>query len=77
MGIDYTYMDKLRYAYNWRDSTMEGIETDGNKRAYFTNLPAGDYRFLVKAQNSDGEWSPEVGIDITVKASPWLTGWLT
>ena len=75
VGIDYTYMDKLRYAYKLEGFDKEWIETDGNKRAYFTNLPAGDYRFLVKAQNSDGEWSPEVGIDITVKASPWLTGW--
>lgn len=75
VGIDYTYTDKLRYAYKLEGFDKEWIETDGNKRAYFTNLPAGDYRFLLKAQNGDGEWSPEIGIDITVKASPWLTGW--
>ena len=74
-GIDYTYTDKLRYAYKLEGFDQEWIETDGNKRAHFTNLPAGNYRFKVKAQNGDGEWSPEVGIDITVKASPWLTGW--
>lgn len=74
-GIDYIYTDKLRYAYKLEGFDKEWIETDGNKRAYFTNLPAGEYRFKVKAQNGDGEWSPEIGIDITVKASPWLTGW--
>ena len=74
-GIDYTYTDKLRYAYKLEGFDKEWIETDGNKRAHFTNLPAGDFRFRVKAQNGDGEWSPEVGIDSTVKASPWLTGW--
>lgn len=74
-GIDYTYTDKLRYAYKLEGFDKEWIETDGNKRAHFTNLPAGEYRFKVKAQNGDGEWSPEIGIYITVKASPWLTGW--
>lgn len=74
-GIDYNYSDKLRYAYKLDGLDKDWVEAGNNKRASYANVPPGEYRFKLKVQNGDGEWSPETGIDIRIKASPWLTGW--
>lgn len=42
----------------------------------YTNLPAGKYRFLVKAANSDGKWCPEpTALDITILPVWYRTWW--
>ena len=74
-GIDYNYSDKLRYAYKLDGLDKDWVEAGNNKRASYANVPPGEYRFKLKVQNGDGEWSPETGIDIRIKVSPWLTGW--
>ncbi|MGV3639722.1 MAG: two-component regulator propeller domain-containing protein [Adhaeribacter sp.] len=48
---------KIRYAYK-----MEGFDTEWNyvgrqKKATYTNLPAGDYVFKVKATDNNGSWN--------------------
>ena len=70
-GLGYTRSKNIEYAYY-----LEGFETDWNyvkkiRNATYTNIPAGDYNFKVKAVNSDGIWNetPTVlGIKILV---PW------
>lgn len=74
-GIDYNASEKLRYAYKLEGFDKEWVEAGNNKRASYSNLSPGRYRFLVRVQNGDGEWSPEIGIDIRIKSSPWLTWW--
>ncbi|GHU98445.1 hybrid sensor histidine kinase/response regulator [Bacteroidia bacterium] len=61
---------------------LEGYDRDwvlsngGNRTASYNNLPAGKYRFMVKAANSDGVWSREASsIAVIVKASPWAAWW--
>lgn len=55
-----------QYAY-----MLEGFDTDWNyttnNRAYYMNIPAGDYVFKVKGTNNDGVWSEIQSIDIKVK----------
>jgi len=48
-GVSYSYMLE-GYDASW---SLPGKE----RNAVYTNLPPGDYRFLVKAANSDGLWS--------------------
>ncbi len=47
-----------------------------HRRATYTNLPSGHYRFRVKAANSDGLWSEQdSAISIYIAPAPWLTWW--
>ncbi|NJL28795.1 MAG: hypothetical protein HC897_13330 [Thermoanaerobaculia bacterium] len=68
---------KNRYAYRLEGFDDGWIETTpGMHFAQYTNLPAGDYIFRVKASNSDGVWN-EAGtaIKVSVEPAPWRTWW--
>lgn len=56
-ALSYTSPAMTAYAYK-----MEGLDHDwtyleSNRKAYFTKLSPGTYRFMVKAANSGGNWS--------------------
>jgi signal transduction histidine kinase/ligand-binding sensor domain-containing protein/DNA-binding response OmpR family regulator len=75
-ALDFRSADRMKYAF-----ILEGFEADWNyvgsrNTASYTNLPAGDYRFKLKYQNSAGEWSPVSSIlEITIVPPFWLTWW--
>ncbi len=60
---------------------LEGFDRDWysqtDKRSVsYSNLPAGHYRFLVKAANSDGKWNQEPTVlDIEVLPAWYATWW--
>ncbi len=68
-------------AFNQYAYRLQGFDKDwndiGNKNsATYTNIPAGTYRFQVKAANSGGQWSDQqVDIAVRVLPSPWNTWW--
>jgi signal transduction histidine kinase/ligand-binding sensor domain-containing protein len=83
MKIDYTALtftgpEKLRFFYQ-----MEGIDEyfvdAGTKRtALYPFLPAGNYRFRVKALTANGIWSEnEAAFLITVEKAFWQTWWFS
>jgi ligand-binding sensor domain-containing protein len=56
-AMEYSDPMQCQYAYK-----MEGVDKDWVKAgtlpfARYANLPAGNYTFLIKASNSDGEWN--------------------
>lgn len=65
---------KNKYAYK-----LEGFEEDwthiaGEPKVSYTNLPAGDYNFRVKASNSDGIWNDEETVlRLTILPPFWQT----
>lgn len=75
-ALNYIFNSKNQYAYK-----LEGFDSDwnhvGNRRtAYYTNIPAGSYRFIVKASNNDGIWNEQgTALDITVLPPLWRTWW--
>ena len=51
---------KIHYSYMLSGYDKEWLSTGSDNRlARYTNLDGGDYRFLVKAANSDGQWTGE------------------
>jgi len=76
VALNYFSPLKNQFAY-----MMEGFDQEwnyiGNKReATYTNLPAGDYVFRVKASNNDGIWNEQgTSIKITV-LPPWWQTWV-
>ncbi|HEV8485923.1 MAG TPA: two-component regulator propeller domain-containing protein, partial [Blastocatellia bacterium] len=60
---------------------LEGFDKDwvdagANRVAHYTNIPAGDYRFIVKACNNDGIWN-ETGSSFEFYLAPhfYQTAW--
>ena len=70
-AFNYIHPQQNRYAYK-----MEGFDQSwydvGNKReATYTNLPPGQYRFLVKAANNDHIWNDTPAVLNLTITPPW------
>lgn len=64
------------YAYRMLGVDNGWIYVDSNNRNISYNaLKKGNYRFEVKACNSNGVWSDARYIDIVVNPDPWFTVW--
>ncbi|MEW6991234.1 response regulator [Colwelliaceae bacterium 6441] len=66
-----------QYAYMLQGFDEKWIYTDAkNRRATYTNIPAGDYVLRVKASNGDGYWNEQgKSLPITVLPPLWQTWW--
>ncbi len=74
-GIDYDNAEKLKYKY-----MLEGFDTDwyyanyGNQTAVYTNLPPGEYTFVLHVADEHGIWTVEPKIlTISIKPPFWRT----
>jgi signal transduction histidine kinase/DNA-binding response OmpR family regulator len=67
--------DKVKYVYKVEGFNDQWLPAQGNK-IEFTSLAPGNYRFFIKACNSDGVWNEEATmLDITVKPPFYLSVW--
>ncbi|CAM2063732.1 Histidine kinase domain-containing protein [Sulfidibacter corallicola] len=76
-GLHFANPQQNRYLYKLEGIDDHWIETHGaNRRATYTHLPAGEYRFMVKAANQDGVWN-ETPARIHVRVLPpwWWSRW--
>lgn len=75
-ALNFVFSDRNQYAYK-----LEGFDRDWNnvgsrRMAYYTNVPPGEYRFVVKGSNNDGVWNNDgTSIRIVVKPPFWKTWW--
>lgn len=76
-ALDYFLPDKVTYSYK-----LEGVDqnwvtvTAARRFATYTNLSGGEYRFMVKAANSDGLWSAEPTVlQFIINPPFWQTIW--
>jgi serine phosphatase RsbU (regulator of sigma subunit) len=74
-GVSLTSPDKVRYQYK-----LEGFDNDWSpvpihfNEATYSNLPPGDYTFLVKSANNDGIWNKEPAkYKFTIRPPFWQT----
>jgi ligand-binding sensor domain-containing protein/signal transduction histidine kinase len=56
-GLSFVAPEKVRYRYKLEGFDRDWVDGGDRRAAYYTNLSAGDYRFLVIAGNNDGVWS--------------------
>ncbi len=76
-ALDYSVPSKNRYAYKMEGLDNQWISVDARtRRASFTTLAPGTYRFRVKGSNNDGIWNQE-GMSIKVVITPpfWARWW--
>ncbi|UXI70197.1 ligand-binding sensor domain-containing diguanylate cyclase [Tahibacter amnicola] len=76
-ALHFADASRNRYAYRLDGYDSDWVATDArNRRATYTNLDPGRYRFRIKASNKDGVWGTrEAQLDITILPPFWMTGW--
>ncbi len=75
-ALNYRDTEKNLYAYKLEGFDNQWREVGNQRTALYTNLPAGSYRFRVKASNNDGIWNEEGrSLQLTVLPPPWKTWW--
>ncbi len=76
-ALDFRSAHDTKYAYRLDGFDTRWRETDSENRvATYTRLAPGDYKFLVKATNSDGYWSDQpIMLYIEVLPAYWQTIW--
>jgi ligand-binding sensor domain-containing protein/signal transduction histidine kinase len=57
-GICLQSPEKIRFQYRLEGVDSDWVEAGGRRSATYANLPPGDYRFLIRAGNNDGFWTP-------------------
>ena len=75
-ALDYASPDKNQYEYQLVGFDVGWIQAKGFRRATYTNIPAGDYKFQVRASNNDKVWNLDgAAINMSVVPAPWLSWW--
>jgi ligand-binding sensor domain-containing protein/signal transduction histidine kinase/DNA-binding response OmpR family regulator len=81
-GFSFSALHFSDYANNKYAYKMDGFDQDWrytdslDRKAIYTNLPAGNYVFRVKASNKDNLWSKDsVALNVSIAPAPWLTWW--
>ncbi|MGQ7947282.1 hybrid sensor histidine kinase/response regulator transcription factor [Flavobacterium sp. WC2509] len=74
-ALNFIKSNKNKYAY-----ILDGFEKNWNyvdiPSATYTNLPAGEYQFLIKSSNNDGVWNTHIKkINIKILPPVWETWW--
>ncbi len=76
-ALQYDYPEKNRFAYKLEGFNKSWTYVDAGQRlAQYTNLPHGDYTFMVKATNSDGVWNEKPAtVQLRILPPWWKTWW--
>lgn len=75
-ALNYIFSNKNEYTYKLEGFDTEWNEVGSRRIAYYTNIPPGKYRFVVRAANNDGVWNDEgTSLWITVTPPLWKTWW--
>jgi signal transduction histidine kinase/ligand-binding sensor domain-containing protein len=74
--LSFAAPEKVRFRYRLDGVETKWVETQSPRKAYYTHLPPGNYRFRVLACNNDGVWN-ETGATLafTVEPAFWQTWW--
>ncbi|HEY9285942.1 MAG TPA: two-component regulator propeller domain-containing protein, partial [Pyrinomonadaceae bacterium] len=75
-GLSFVAPEKVRYRYKLEGFDRDWIDGGDRRVAYYTNLGAGHYRFLVAASNNDGVWSERAAeFSFTLRPHFYRTYW--
>ena len=75
-ALDFAAPEKSVYQYRLDGFDANWVDAGRERRATYTNLPAGAYTFRVKAANNDGVWSEQdAALSFSMTPAPWATWW--
>jgi signal transduction histidine kinase/ligand-binding sensor domain-containing protein len=70
-ALSFVASDKLRFRYQLEGLDKDWVEADTRRVAQYSHLSARDYRFRVRACNSDGQWN-ESGAMLAFVLEPYF-----
>jgi two-component system sensor histidine kinase ChiS len=75
-ALNFIVPQKNRYAYMLEGFDRNWNEAGTQRRATYTNLPAGTFTLRVRGSNNDGVWNDE-GVSLKIRVTPpfWRTTW--
>ncbi len=75
-ALDFAAPRKNQYRYKLEGVDKAWVEAGYSRYVTYSNLPAGDFKFLVIAANNDGIWS-DFGATLSFARAPapWQTWW--
>jgi ligand-binding sensor domain-containing protein len=75
-GLSFVNSPQNRFMYKLEGLDETWIEAGDNRSAAYTNLPPGNYTFMVKSCNDDGIWSSgSAMLFIQIQPPYWRTWW--
>ncbi|HHG86157.1 MAG TPA: response regulator, partial [Bacteroidetes bacterium] len=75
-ALDYTNPLKNQFRYRLQGFSDKWVDCGNEKKATFTNLPAGNYTFEVEASNNDGVWNNQsTSLRLSIKPALWASWW--
>jgi ligand-binding sensor domain-containing protein/signal transduction histidine kinase len=75
-GLSFGTPELIRFRYRLEGLDSDWVEAGTRRTAFYSYLPAGDYRFRVAACNQDGIWTDsEAKLHLTVSPYFWQTWW--
>ncbi|MGZ4037757.1 MAG: ligand-binding sensor domain-containing protein, partial [Bacteroidia bacterium] len=75
-ALDFTVPEKNRYEYMLEGFDKNWVKGDARRFVTYTNLDPGNYKFRVRASNSDGTWNDQgLALDLTIIPPFWKTWW--
>ncbi len=75
-ALSYAAPEKNQYRYQLEGFEKKWNEVNSDRRtASYTNLPAGDYTFLVQGSNNHGVWGEEEALLKIIVEPPWWETW--
>jgi signal transduction histidine kinase len=58
-GLSFIAPEKVTFRYRLVGYDRSWVDAATRREAFYTNLPPGNFDFLVQARNADGVWSPK------------------
>ena len=75
VGIFHTNPQKLRYQYRLEGFEENWLPETQTTFATYSNLPPGDYTFMVRARRENGTWGNSAEFSFSVLPPFWQTWW--
>ena len=74
VALDYSQYPQVKYAYKMEGFDSYWIETNTNRQAFYSNLPAGDYVFYVKSMSKEYPIKEKIiSVPIHIARAPWFS----
>jgi signal transduction histidine kinase len=75
-GLNFVAPQQIRFKYRMEGFDQTWVDAGTRRAAYYTNLPPGNYRFVVLGRNNDGVWNTQ-GASLSFQLRPRLyqTNW--
>ena len=75
-GLSFVAPEKVSFRYRLEGVETEWVDVQSPRKAFYSHLPPGNYRFRVLARNNDGIWNEQgATLAFTVLPAFWQTWW--